>query len=357
MKRAVVIGGAGFVGRRMVELLAGPPLHPEWPSFDEVHVLDVAELRPLERPRARVTSERGDVRSQADLERALAGAHTVFHAASIVDVDLRPSPAIDAVNVAGTRNVVEVAARLGVPVLVYTSSEDVVLSEAPARGADETLPYPRRPMHAYVRTKIEGERIALATDDARGMRTASMRPVHVYGPGDPHAIVATLRAFASGSVPFLLGDGSARFDIVYVDNVVHAHLLAAARLAAPADAARVAGRAYFVNEGNAPNYFEFIRPYATAKGVRMPKLRLGRRRTHALAAAMAWASALTGARVPFHPFHAQILCEDFFFSGERARRELGYSPLVSPGEGQARTLEWLRSVPLDGPLTPGGGAR
>lgn len=327
-------------------MLAGPSAHAGWPSFDEVVVLDLAELAPLSSTRIPVRAERGDIRSRETLSRVLEGAHTIFHTASLVDVGLKPNPTIDAVNVEGTRNVVEIAAALGVPFLVYTSSEDVVLSETPVRGADETLPYPVRPIHDYVRTKIEGEKIALMADGTNGLRTLSVRPVHVYGPGDPHAIITSLKAFAAGTVPFLLGDGTARFDVVYVDNVVHAHLLAAAKLADPETTSRVAGRAYFAHESNAPNYFEFLRPYAAAKSVSMPRFHLGRRRTRALARAMALAHRLTGADVPFHPFHSYVICEDFYFSGERARRELGYEPIVTPSEGQARTVRWIESVDL-----------
>lgn len=343
--KAVVLGGAGFLGRRLVARLAGEGA----PSalFDAVHVLDTAAWRPLGPTAAPVTAEIGDVRSEADLRRALEGAHTVFHAASIVDVGLRPNPAIDAVNVGGTRNVVAAARARGVAHLVYTSSEDVVFSETPVRGGDESLPYPARPMHDYVRTKIEAERLVLAADGVRGLRTVSLRPVHIYGPEDPHAIVTTLRAFARGTVPVLLGDGRARFDIVYVDNVAHAHVLAAARLATPDGAARVGGRAYFVGEDNAPNYFEFVRPYAEAVGVSMPRRHLGRRRTHAVARLLEGVHRVTGREVPFHRFHAHAIGEDFFFSGARARAELGYAPVVSPAEGQARTIAWLRRMPFE----------
>jgi sterol-4alpha-carboxylate 3-dehydrogenase (decarboxylating) len=345
-KRAVVIGGAGFVGRRLVAMLAGPPLDPRWPRFDEVLVIDRVAFAPLEETSIPVRAEKIDITSRGNLASALAGAHTIFHTASVVDVGLRPNPVIDAVNIEGTRNVCEVAAALGVPFLVYTSSEDVALSETPVRGADETLAYPLRPIHDYVRTKIEGEKIALAADGARGMRTVSVRPVHVYGPGDPHAIRTSLQAFAKGTVPFLLGDGRARFDVVYVDNVVHGHLLAASRLADPTTSAKVAGRAYLINEGNAPNYFAWLRPYAAAKRVRMPRFHLGRRRTRALARAMELVHRLTGADVPFHSFHSYVICEDFFFSGERARHELGYTPLVTPAEGEAHTVRWVQSIEL-----------
>lgn len=342
---AVVIGGAGFLGRRLVELLdAGG--QAGWPRFSRIRVLDVAPFRPLSASRGPIEAWRVDVRAPAELRRALEGAHTVFHCASMVDVALRPSPEIARVNVDGTRNVVEAARSAKARCLVYTSSEDVVLSEVPVRGGDESLPYPTRPIHPYVATKIAGEKIALAADDPTGMRTISVRPVHVYGPHDPHAIPTSLRAFAKGTVPFLLGDGSARFDVVYVDNVVHGHLLAAAALADPARAAAVAGRAYFLNEDHAPNYFDWLRPYAEARGVTMPRLRLGRRRTRVLTSAMELVGRASGIDVPLHRFHAFVIGEDFFFSGARARRELGYTPIVTKADAQARTEAWVKTLPL-----------
>ena len=344
--RAVVIGGSGFVGRRVAEMIAGEP-HPGHPTFDSVHVVDRA---PFPGARDRITSEIGDVCSRDDLRRALAGAHTVFHLASLVDVGLTRNPRIDAVNVEGTRNVVEVCRELGVPYLVYTSSEDVVLGTEPVVLGDESIPYPTEPVHDYVRTKIEGERIALGANDGR-LHTCAIRPVHVYGPRDPHAIVTGLRELASGRVRVLIGDAAARFDIVYVDNVAHAHLLAAARLHDPASRPGVAGRAYFVGEGQAPGFFEFLRPYAEAKGIVIPRRRLPRRVAFAIARAMEWGHRITGREPPFHRFHLYVMGQDFFFTHERASRELGYAPIVTPSEGLRRTLEWLETVPI------GAGAR
>jgi nucleoside-diphosphate-sugar epimerase len=341
-RRAVVIGAAGFVGRRLVELAAGDTRHAGWPTFDAIHAVDVAPFGALPRGgTTSVTSGICDVRSRASLREALAGAHTVFHLASIVDVGLKKNAAIEAVNVEGTRNVVEVCRELGVSILVYTSSEDVALGTTPVRGGDESLPYPDVMIHDYVRTKVEGEKIARAADAPGALRTVAVRPVHVYGPRDPHALVVSLRAFASGTVPFLLGDGSARFDVVYVDNVVHGHLLAAAALADPARRDRIGGSAYVLNEDHAPNYFEWLRPYAESRSVKMPRRYLGRRRTALVAKGMELFHRLTGRDVPFHSFHRHVIGEDFYFSGAKARRELDYAPIVTPAEGQRRTIAWL----------------
>jgi nucleoside-diphosphate-sugar epimerase len=356
-RKAVVIGGAGFLGKRLVTMLGGGDgsLEPQrqWPRFDHVHVLDratfVEDLRAQqerERRGVAISSAIGDIRSKRDLRAALRGAHTVFHLASLVDVGLKKNPAIEETNVVGTRNVVEICQELGVPFLVYTSSEDVVFSETPVSGGDESLPYPSRPLHDYVRTKIEGERAVREADGKRGLRTCIIRPVHIYGPNDPHAIVQSLHAFVERRVPFLLGDGSARFDVVHVDNVVHAHLLAAARLHDPATCDRVGGRVYFAGEGHAPNYFEFLRPFAEARGIPMPRFRLSAPAVFVLARAMEIVHWLTGIDVPFHRFHYHILVKDFFFSNANAERDLGYRPIVPKEEGVAQTVAWVRTLPI-----------
>jgi len=356
-RKAVVIGGAGFLGKRLVTMLGGgdgslePP--PEWPRFDHVHVLDLAhyaeEAQAKEQREARgisISSATGDIRSKEDLRAALVGADTVFHLASLVDVGLKKNPAIEEINVVGTRNVVEVCQELGVPFLVYTSSEDVVFSETPVSGGDESLPYPDKPLHDYVRTKIEGERAVRGADGERGLRTCAIRPVHIYGPDDPHAMIESLEAFAERRVPFLLGNGSARFDVVHVDNVAHAHLLAAAKLHDPTTRDRVGGGVYFVGEDHAPNYFEFLRPFAEACEIPMPRVRLPGPVVLMLARTMELVHGVTGIEVPFHRFHYHILVKDFFFSGANAERDLGYRPIVPKEEGMAQTLEWVRTLPI-----------
>ena len=354
-QKAVVIGGAGFLGHRLVAMLCGGAQPREsWPFYDVVHVMDLSlphltdELKlTAEKNQIALTAGIGDIRHQEDVTSAIAGAHTVFHLASMVYVGLGYNEMVDAVNVEGTRNVVQACQALGVKALVYTSSEDVVLDGTPIRNGTEERSYPTKLIHDYVRTKIAGEKLALGGNDAQGLRTCSIRPVHIYGPGDPHALVVSLKAFAKGSVPFLLGDGRAKFDIVYVDNVVHAHLSAAERLGKDETAEGVSGQAFFIGEDNYPNYFDWLRPYAEAKGVKMPRLRLPNVLVLGIARLMEVFHQLTGAEVPFHRFHYQVLCKDFYFSNEKARRLLGYSPIVTPDEGERRTMEWLQSVNIE----------
>jgi len=204
----------------------------------------------------------------------LGGVHTVLHLASMVDTSLKNNPRLWQVNVTGTQNVIHACITCGVKNLVYTSSEDVVLGEQPVLDGDEGTPYPARAIHPYVSTKMAAEKMLLAANGVDGLRTVALRPVHIYGPRDPHAIVHSLREFASGRVPFCLGSGGALFELVFVDNVCHGHLLAASALADPQRSGSVAGQVFFLTEDHRMNYFDWLKPYAKAKGVTVPSWRL-----------------------------------------------------------------------------------
>ena len=192
-RKAVVIGGAGFLGKRLVTMLGGGDgsLRAAAANGRASTTCTSWIARPTSKTRRRKQEREtrgiwhlvGDRRHPIEggpPERPLRGAHTVFHLASLVDVGLRRNPAIEETNVVGTRNVIEVCQELGVPFLVYTSSEDVVFSETPVSGGDESLPYPAK---APPRVRANEDRRASARY-ARSRRRA--RPSHLRDPAGAH---------------------------------------------------------------------------------------------------------------------------------------------------------------------------
>ena len=154
---------------------------------------------------------------------------TVFHTASLVDISPNPSPAIDRVNVDGTRHVIDACtASASVARLIYTSSIDACYDGRPVRAGDESHPYAPAPhLTAYIRTKGAAERLVLAADSGRGcggvgaLATCALRPGHIYGPDDPmiDVVCGLVRA---GGVPVRFGDGVN--DYLFVDNCAAAHV-------------------------------------------------------------------------------------------------------------------------------------
>ena len=222
----LVTGGAGFVGRAIVERLLQ--------RGETVRVLGRRRDPDLERLGVDVVQ--GDVADRADVERACRGVDTVHHAAACVELWHAPDE-VRRTNVEGTRQLVDVAARSGVGRLVFTSSASVVFGDDDQEGIDESVPYPKRFSSLYAETKAAAERIVLDANGRRGMRTLALRPHLVWGPRDTHLIPNLVaRAKAGGLVQ--VGDGRNLMDITYVDNLADSHLAAAGRL----DGGDAAGR-------------------------------------------------------------------------------------------------------------------
>ena len=204
------------------------------------------------------------------------------------------------------------------------------------------------PANGYVKTKIDGEREALAADDPAGLRVSVIRPASIYGPGDPYHIQALIDLAAKGSL-FRVGNGSSRSQMVYVDNVAHGMILAAADLIAPHPVA--GGQVYFITDGPPANFFDFFAPPVEAAGHRMPPPERGLpvAPLFALGAVLEGVAWLVRPVWRFAPnltrFSIRFVALDFTVGSEKAARELGYAPLVEPDEAMRRTCEYYEARP------------
>lgn len=325
-KRCLVTGGAGYVGRNLVAALRrkGCP----------VHVLDRA---PCPSPENGVRWFQGDVRSEADVRAACEGVDTIFHTAAVIEAltHARRSVAarIVAINVGGTKNVLREAQQSGVRRLVHTSS--IVTSFCVnGAGGDERSPYSTA-RDMYTSTKVEAERAVLQANGERGLLTCAIRPGGVYGPGERLTYGRLVRALKMGVPLVVFGDGRARLDYVYIDNLVDGELRAAERLV---EGSPVCGQAYFLSDGTPINAGRFSIELVRNMGLRAPLIRVPDR--VALSVALAWERIYRVFGVPKPAFTAAnvTLCDvDHYFSIDKAKRELGYSPLIDTEEGLRRT--------------------
>ena len=134
-------------------------------------------------PHSSVEIVSGDVRNPADVDAAAGGVDTVLHAAGLAGM-WGPWKSFHTTNVIGTQNVLAACRRHGIRRLVYTSSPSVVFTEADQCGDDESIPYARRWLCHYPRSKAQAERAVLAANGAGGLLTCAIRPHLVWGPGD-----------------------------------------------------------------------------------------------------------------------------------------------------------------------------
>ncbi|RRR69121.1 MAG: NAD-dependent epimerase/dehydratase family protein [Candidatus Viridilinea halotolerans] len=328
-KLYLVIGGSGFVGQHLVRALlaAGCAVR----VFDQKPLTDGLPVEFMA----------GDLRDPAAVQRACAGAHTVFHAASLVDWRAGSRALLHAVNVTGTRHVLAACSAQPGTRLVYTSSIDVVFDGRPIPNGDERLSYARRHLDDYGHSKMLAEREVLAANGHNGLATCALRLAGVYGPGDAHRLPAVVALARQGRM-VRIGDGQARFNHVYVENAAYAHCLAAERLAAGAP---VAGSAYFIIDHPPRNFFDFVSAFPQAMGLPAAQRVLSSRVAYALALLLeGWAYLTRSRKVALTRYIVASTCRDFYFSGAKAARELGYQPPVSEAEAFSRTLEWLNSL-------------
>lgn len=219
--RAVVTGGAGFIGSHAVDALLA--------RGDEVHVLDNLATGRRENVAAGAVFHEGDIRSPDEAFDA-ARPDVVFHLAAQADVGTSVArPDYDAdVNVLGTLRVLEAARRHGAQV-VFSSTGGAIYGECerPAREDDE-----RRPLSPYGTSKLAGEEYLQTWNRLHGTRHVVLRFANVFGPRQLAKLEGGVVAIFTdrlrdGEPVTIFGDGEQTRDFVYVADVVAALLAAA----------------------------------------------------------------------------------------------------------------------------------
>ena len=217
--RAVVTGGAGFIGSHLVDRLLA--------RGDEVRVVDDLSTGRRELLDARATLVEHDIRQPFE-----ADGDVVFHLAAQADVGTSMErPAFDAaVNVLGTVNTLEAARAAGAH-LVFASTGGAIYGdvERPAREDD-----PLRPVSPYGIAKQAAEAYVEGWNRVHGSAHVRLRFANVYGPrqsaGLEGGVVAIfLERLAAGEQAAIFGDGEQTRDFVHVDDVVSALLAGAER--------------------------------------------------------------------------------------------------------------------------------
>ncbi|BDV42211.1 3-beta hydroxysteroid dehydrogenase [Geotalea uraniireducens] len=325
--KALVTGGGGFLGGAVVRQLVarGDTVR----SFSRGDYPELARLG--------VEQCRGDLADREALFRAAAGCDIVFHVAAKAGV-WGAEGAYYAANVTGTANVIAACRAHGIGRLVYTGSPSVVFDGRDVAGGDESLPYPRRFTAPYPRTKALAEQLVLAAN-APSLATVSLRPHLIWGPGDNHLVPRIIAKARAGRLR-RIGSRPCPVDTVYIDNAAQAHLLAADRLA---PGAPLAGRAYFISNGEPLPLWEMIDRILAAAGLPPVRRRIPAGVAYAAGALCEglWHLFRRADEPPLTRFVAKELATAHWFDIGAARRDLGFAPTVSIDEGLRRLREWL----------------
>ncbi|HEV7360772.1 MAG TPA: NAD-dependent epimerase/dehydratase family protein [Mycobacterium sp.] len=332
--RVLVTGGSGFVGANLVTTLLDRGY--------SVRSFDRAPSPLAAHPKLQVLQ--GDITDKAICAQAVEGIDTVFHTAAIIDLMGGASVSDEyrqrsfAINVGGTQNLVDAGQAAGVQRFVYTSSNSVVMGGQNIAGGDETLPYTSRFNDLYTETKVVAERFVLSQNGVGDMLTCAIRPSGIWGRGDQTMFRKLFESVIAGHVKVLIGRKSARLDNSYVHNLIHGFILAAQHLVPGGTAP---GQAYFINDAEPINMFEFARPVVEACGQPWPRIRVN---GPIVAAAMTgWQRLHFRFGIPaplLEPLAVERLYLDNFFSVAKASRDLGYQPLFTTEKALTECLSY-----------------
>ena len=226
--RALVTGGAGFVGSHIVDRLVAENI--------EVLVLDdfssgkLSNLGHSQRT-GKVKVIKGDINDRDLARSALRDIEVVFHDAAIVSVQrsIAEPELTNRVNIAGTKNMIEACADAGVKRFIFASSSAVY-------GDSKVLPRTEfsetSPISPYAFSKLEGEIICRQFQELTGIETIALRYFNIYGlrstaKAYSGVINAMAQKIAANEKPMIFGDGKQSRDFINVSDIVEANILAA----------------------------------------------------------------------------------------------------------------------------------
>lgn len=328
--KVLVTGGGGFLGRRIVELLLD--------RGDEVTILARGHYPEVEALGA--SALQVDLADRDAVFGALAGGFdAVIHVAVKAGFwgDLAE---YWAVNVEGTRHLMDAMEEHGVGRLVYTSTPSVVGYDTDIQCGGPDLPYAERHLSPYPESKAAAEAMILAANGPP-LATVALRPHLIYGPRDTNLFPRVIERAAAGRLP-MIGDGKAKVDFTYVDNAAWAHLDALDALTS--HEAPCAGKAYFISDDHPVLLYEFVNRFLEGVGVPPITRRVPFGLARGLAGLMAftWRTLSLSGEPRLTPFLVDGFARHHWYDMEPAKEQLGYTVRVPADEALARTIAWFR---------------
>lgn len=328
--RVLVTGATGFTGGHLAATLAR--------RGHDVRALvrskSLARFAASDLPLTGVVPAEGDLGTPEALARACAGVEVVYHIAATYREAGQPDAAYRAINVDGTRHLLEAAHAAGVRRVVHCSTGGVHghIAHPPA---NEDAPF--NPGDVYQDTKLEAEQLARRYGVDHGLDVVVARPIGIHGPGDTR-FLKMFRGLARGRFP-LLGPCTAFYHLTYIDDLVDGF-----QLCGEVPAAR--GRTYILAGERYTTLNELVALVADELGVAAPRLHLP--------VWPVWTAGLICELVcvplriepPLYRRRVDFYTKSRAFDITRARAELGYRPAVDLRTGIQRTIAWYRAQGL-----------
>jgi nucleoside-diphosphate-sugar epimerase len=286
----------------------------------------------------------GDLTDAASLIVAAEGCRYVVHCGALVS-DWASVDEIREVNVEGTTNVLNAAAKASAARVVHISTTDVYGYPGTPKVDEQQIQSGFA--NWYSETKREAEREARRIEREANLELTILRPATVYGPGSREVVGEMAKAIVRGQM-LMVDGGRPLAGLVYVDNVVDAVLLSL-------DDQRAAGQAFNVTDGLDVTWKQFLTDIANGLGRRTPRWSIPYWPAHTIAhgfehgyRALHNATGLT-TKALLSRQAVQVLGRSQDFSNQKIREALGWEPRTSYQAGIEATLDWLEQEYLAAP--------
>ncbi len=315
MKQVFVTGGSGFVGQNLIPMLI------EQGYNVKALARSTQALQKVERLGA--TGIKGDLTGAQQLTQGVAGCETVFHLAGSVNF-FESGKELKKLHVDATERLLSVAKDAGVQKFIYLGASSVIMNGKPIVNADESF-VSNNIIDGYSRTKLQAENLVLKAATA-AFQTVSIRPPMIWGKGDNTVLPGVVDAIKKGQMQ-LIESGKHRLSTAHVLNVCHALILA--------DKREQSGKAYFITDGENTLFKEFMTKYVATQGVTLPDkaVSLGMAKFMASVMEFTWRTFKLKGQPPLYKALVNTLGLEFILNDGRARKELGYKPIVTIEEG------------------------
>jgi nucleoside-diphosphate-sugar epimerase len=310
-----ITGASGFIGGAIAKVLS---------AIHNVRAMSRSEssdegLRAL--GATPVRSELGAVKPEH-----LAGCEVVIHCAAFVK-QWGTREEFWKTNVDGTAQLLQTARQAGVSRFIHVGTEAALFHGQHMRDIDETYPYPASTPFLYPETKAAAEKLVIEAN-APGFETISLRPRFVWGPGD-QTILPVIKRMVNAGMFMWIDQGRVRTSTTHIDNFVHAVTLALTR--------GRSGEAYFITDDSTTTVREFLTALLKTQGLTPPNLSIPSPLARVLGRILEgiWKLLRLKSEPPLTHFAAAMASSECTIRIEKARAELGYTPVITRKEGLA----------------------
>jgi len=318
--KILVTGGTGFTGSHLVKRLVG----------------DGCEVKVLARPASNTAFLKdlgaeiiqGDITDKDYVNRAVKDTDKVFHIAAAYREAKLPEASYWAVNLEGTKNIINACIKYNVSKLIHCSTIGVV-SSVDEPPSDESALY--SPDDIYQQSKCAAEKEVLKSVREKGLPASVIRPCAIYGPGDLR-LLKMFRMIAKRRF-YILGSGKALFHMVYIDDLISGFILASQKN-------NSIGEVFIIGGSEYTTLNELSRVIAEEFGVKPPGIHIPYKPIEILSVLMEYAYKPLRKEPPLYKRRVAFFKKDRAFDISKAKNILGYEPAFDLKEGVHLTAKW-----------------